>query len=569
MICFNVIRWKNLLSTGNAWIEVRLDQHPMTLMIGKNGAGKSTLIDALCYVLFGKPFRNINIGGLINSINDSNMCVEVEFREGTRHYKVIRGQKPNIFEIYQDGRLLDQDASKGDQQKYLEKTILGFNMKSFTQIIVVGSSSFVPFMRLKPTERRNIIENLLDINIFSTMNIVLRAKSKSVNDTIVSIKNTAGSVMEKIELQKKFIQDNKRSNAELITKKRSELANSQIQVTDLTQRANLVQRHVDALQAKIADEAGVRSTVKTLESFRIKIDSNINNLNKEVSFYTENDNCPKCKQVISNKENMLHDCKTKIDEFEKGLGQLETKQQTVEQRLTIITEVHKNISSHQMELTRILSSISEIQKQASRVQAELTELSAKKPISDDLLQVSKDLLTQLEQLNTQRKDVLDKKVYYDMAAFLLKDSGIKSKIIKQYLPVMNKMVNKYLAAMDFFINFTIDEEFNESIKSRHRDTFSYENFSEGQKRRIDLSLLFTWRAVAKIKNSVNTNLLILDEILDGSLDADGMDEFMALLNTFGNESNVFLISHRGDILADKFNHTMKFELAGNFSELTQ
>lgn len=568
MISFDVLRWKNLLSTGNAWIEVKLNQHPMTLVVGKNGAGKSTIIDALTYVLFGKPFRDINLAGLINSINDSNMCVEVEFREGSQHYKVVRGMKPNIFEIWQNGIMIQQDAAKQDYQKILEKSILGFNMKSFTQIIVVGSSSFVPFMKLKPTERRNIIEDLLDINIFSIMNTVLRARAKNLNDTIVSIKSNVTGIMEKIELQKKYIQENKRNNAELITRKRSDLSNSEVQITELNSNANLVQRHISVLHKKIDDEPSIRGTIKTLESFRIKIDSNINNITKEMSFYTENDNCPKCKQIISNKDTMLHDCKTKLDEFASGLSQLETKQITIEERLNAIVDIHKKISAHQTELTRVLSSITEIQKQASRTQNELTELLTRKPISEDLLQVSKDLVTQLETLNTQRRDVIDKKAYYDMAALLLKDNGIKSKIIKQYLPIINKMVNKYLAAMDFFINFTIDEEFNESIKSRHRDTFSYENFSEGQKRRIDLSLLFTWRAVAKIKNSVNTNLLILDEILDGSLDADGMDEFMSLLNTFGNENNVYLISHRGDILADKFNHVLKFELVGNFSELS-
>jgi DNA repair exonuclease SbcCD ATPase subunit len=566
MTYFLVIRWKNLLSTGNAWTEVRLDKYPMTLIIGKNGAGKSTLLDALTFVLFGKPFRNINKPKLINSINDSNLVVEVEFRSGSRHYKIVRGQKPDIFEIHQDNILINQDASSKDYQKHLEKTILGFNMKSFTQIVIVGSSSFIPFMRLKTDERRMIIEDLLDIEIFSTMNKVLKIKTRNVSDSSNEIKNKISGIMEKIELQKKFINESKKSNEEQIEKKRNEVSNNQIQITNLSNDANLIQKHIHALEAKILDEVSVRDNIQKLEKYRIKIDTNINNLSKEIDFYNNNSNCPKCKQDINNRNKMVSICQHKLENSKEGIKQLEEKQSELEQRLDNIKGVHTKVSEHQMELTRILSTISEIQKHNNKLLNDINELSSKKPISDDLLQVSKNLYSDLEKLNNDRKDIIDKRAYYDMATLLLKDKGIKAKIIKQYLPVINKMVNKYLTSMDFFVNFNIDEEFKETIKSRHRDLFSYENFSEGEKLRIDLALLFTWRAVAKIKNSMNTNLLILDEIFDGSLDASGTEEFMRLLHTFGNEANIFLISHKSDILIDKFTNILKFDKIGSFSE---
>jgi len=557
----------NFLSTGNAWIEIKLDQNPMTLIIGKNGAGKSTIIDALCYGLFGRPYRDINLPGLINSINDAGTCVEVEFRVGSTHYKVIRGMKPSIFQIYQNDVLLNQEAANRDYQKHLEKQILGFNMKSFTQIVVVGSTSFTPFMRLVPQDRRAIIEDLLDIEIFSTMNKVIKTKIKSLDELLYKIKAQISTILEKIELQKRHINDSKKITIEQITKKQADLEEWQTRINTLTNDAKLVQKHVDSLQAQIADNPSVLERITKLEKYNIQITNNLEKLNREITFFNENETCPRCHQDIDNKEQVIGECNIKIQEFSAGLSDLELHQQKLETRLEKIKQIQLKITAHQSELTKLQSQISEIQRYVGLLLVEINDLSNKKPISDDLLEVSKQLYSDLEQQNNQRKEAIDNKTYLDTAALLLKDNGIKAKIIKQYLPVINKMINKYLSAMDFFVNFNIDEEFNETIRSRHRDKFSYENFSEGQKRRIDLSLLFTWRAVAKVKNSVNTNLLILDEILDGSLDADGMDEFMRLLNTFGNETNTFLISHRGEILADKFNNIIRFELVGNFSEI--
>lgn len=570
MIIFQKLRYKNLLSTGNAWVEMNLNQAPMTLVIGKNGAGKSTMIDALCYVLFNRSFRfkNQNIVSIVNSINNSDMCVEVEFRIGTKHYKIIRGIRPQIFEIYENDKLYTfSDFTSA--QKYLEKTILGFNIKSFTQIVVVGSNSFTPFMKLGPQDRRAIIENVLDIEIFSTMNKVLKIKSKNINELLDDLKNQTSTNIDKINLQKKYIEDSKKNNEEQLNKKYSDLANTKLLITQFSDNANVIQNQILSLQQQISNEKEIRETIQKLEKFRIKIESNLNNCRQEIKFFQESDECPRCHQELINKTVMISECENKLEKLIIGLKDLETKQTSIEEKLSKIIDIHSQINDYQLELMRLQSAITENQKIINLILREIEELTNKKPISEEILKISKDLYFELEKLNTQRKELGDKKVYYDTALSLLKDSGIKAKIIKQYLPLINKLINKYLAAMDFFVNFNIDEEFKETIKSRHRDKFSYENFSEGQKRRIDLSLLFTWRAIAKIKNSVNTNLLILDEVLDSSLDSDGMDEFMRLLHAFGNENNVFLISHRGDILADKFNNVLKFEMVGNFSEVSQ
>ncbi|MGH7744741.1 MAG: ATP-binding protein [Candidatus Dormibacteria bacterium] len=567
MIRFKTVRWRNFLSTGASWIEIPLNVQSMILIIGKNGAGKSTLLDALVYGLFGSPYRNINVVGLVNSINNADCVVEVEFQQGSKNFKVIRGQRPSIFELYENGVLVNQDAASRDLQKYLDRTILGFNKKSFTQIIIVGSTSFTPFMRLTQYDRRLIIENLLDIEVFSIMNKVVKARLSTLNATLDDVRIQMTATLDKIELQKRYIADSRKTNEELIVQKQSEVANCQSQIENHGLNVLAMEKVIQELQYNISGEKVLLDRINKLEQFRIKIDSNINKVNKELTFYQDNDVCSTCHQPLSNKEQMLSDCKQRHSEFQEGLYKVEVSQSSLEEQLGEIRKVQQEIDDKQMDVLSLTTAIEQIDVFVKRLTAEIETLKTKAPISEDLLQVSKDMYSKLEALQQQRQETVDGKSYFDLAALLLKDSGIKTKIIKQYLPLINKLVNQYLAAMDFFVNFNIDEEFKETIKSRHRDKFNYENFSEGQKRRIDLSLLFTWRAVAKIKNSINTNLLILDEVLDGSLDSDGMDEFLRLLNTFGNENNVFLISHRGDILADKFNNTLKFELVGNFSEV--
>jgi len=569
MIIFKKVRYKNMLSTGNSFTEIDLCSHAMTLVIGKNGSGKSTMLDVICLVLFNKAFREIKKDNMINSINGREALGEVEFSSGTINYLIRRGIKPDIFEIYENGRLINQDASSRDYQKYLENSILGFNLKTFTQTVVIGVTSFTPFMKLKSWERRIVIEDLLDIGIFSSMNKVLKDRLKRINEEISETKVNIQTVMDKIGMQKKYIEESKKSTGELIEAKKRELANNEALVEQITTNAISIQNSVIELQNSISDEPEIRSIIKRLEEYRIKIDSNVKTYEKEMQFYQTNDICPKCTQPLLDKDQHISKCKNERDKYVSGLSQLETEQNTRQTRLNEIKSIQSIIQKKQTEITKLNASISQIHKFIKNLLDEIKTISNKKPISDDILQVSKDLYAELENLNNERKNLLERKSYLDVAGLLLQDNGIKAKIIKQYLPVINKMTNKYLAAMDFFVNFNIDEEFNETIKSRHRDIFVYDNFSEGEKLRIDISLLFTWRAVAKIKNSINTNLLIMDEILDGSLDSAGMDEFMRLLNAFGNETNVLLISHRGDILADKFNHVLHFEKVGNFSEIKQ
>ena len=571
MIYFRRIKWKNFLSTGNMWTEVQLDKTPNTLIIGMNGAGKSTLLDALTFALFGKSFRGINLPSLINSINEKEAMVEIEFRIGSREYKIERGLKPSVFNIYCNDILVNQDAKSQDYQKVLENQILKFNYKAFTQIVILGSSSFVPFMQLPALDRRAIIEDLLDIEIFSSMNAIVKSTLKELTADIESSKVKLDATLSKIDLQKKYVEEAKKNTSQLVEKKRQEYVDSEEQAQKLIDDAALVQAHyVNYLLKQIADEPAVKGKIKQLQSFHTKIETKLKNAEKHLHFYTDNDTCPTCEQglEINFKNNAIESANTQLHEYRTGIEKLNEEVDKANGRLGAINDLHHKVAEHQSELVRINASVVQMQRQQKRLQAEITELETKKVLSDDMLQVSEQLIKDLSTLNNLRKDYAEQKKYYDVAATLLKDNGIKTKIIRQYLPVINKLVNKYLAAMDFFVNFEIDEEFKETIKSRHRDTFKYVNFSEGEKMRIDLALLFTWRTIAKLKNSMNTNILILDEVFDSSLDNTGTEEFMKLLDTLGNEANVFVISHKGDILIDKFKSTIRFEKQKNFSVIT-
>jgi DNA repair exonuclease SbcCD ATPase subunit len=570
MIHFRKIRWKNLLSTGNVFTEVDLDKFENTLIIGTNGAGKSTLLDALTFALFGKSFRGINIPSLVNTINEKDLIVEVEFRIGTREYKVERGIKPVLFNIYCNGNLINQDAKSKDYQKVLETQILKFNYKAFTQIVILGSSSFVPFMQLPALDRRAIIEDLLDIEIFSSMNGIVKSKIKELVADLAASKVKLDATLAKIDLQKKYVDEAKRNSTELVAKKNTEYNDNEIQVNKLIADAELVQKHIDILLKQVSDEPVVRNKLSQLKSFHTKIETKMKGAQKHLHFYSDNDNCPTCQQSleINFKNNAINTANTQLYEYKEGIQKLNDKSDQLYVRLGEITDLQEKIRKHQSEVTRINASVVQIQRYLKKLQSEIKELETKKVLSDDMLQVSEQLLKDLAELNSKRVELSDSKKYYDVAATLLKDDGVKTKIIKQYLPVINKLVNKYLSAMDFFVNFEIDEEFKETIKSRHRDTFRYDNFSEGEKMRIDLALLFTWRTIAKLKNSMNTNVLILDEVFDSSLDNTGTEEFMKLLNTLGKEANVFVISHKGDILIDKFPNIIKFEKVKNFSVIT-
>jgi len=571
MIIFEKVRWKNLLSTGNSFTEINLTKSPNTLIIGHNGAGKSTILDALCFGLFGKPFRDINKPNLLNSINQQQGVVEIEFTIGQKKYKVIRGIKPNVFEIYQDSTLLNQDAASRDYQEVLEKNILKLNYKSFTQVVILGSASFVPFMQLKASDRRLIIEDLLDIQIFSSMNSVLKDKVSELKTNSEKVRFDLNLTAEKIKVQKEAIEEHKKHNDAEIIKKQSEIDTSISQVEKLNKDIKLIQKHIDVLQSKIADKPSMEGKSKKLLQLESKIENNIKKVEKEIKFYEENTACPTCHQDIipEFRTEQISERKSKESVQREGLKEINTQIDKVNQRLVEISDIIKHINGHNNEIVKHNSTISAVNTYISKIQKEITELSNKKDNMEDGNEKLKELKSELRELMSKQEELSVEKHYYDYASTLLKDTGIKTKIIKQYLPIMNKLINKYLSAMDFFVNFNIDENFNETIKSRHRDEFSYANFSEGEKMRIDLALLFTWRQIAKLKNSTNTNLLILDEVFDSSLDTVGTEEFLKLIHEMGTDTNVFVISHKGDQLFDKFRSVIKFQKVNNFSQVVR
>jgi DNA repair exonuclease SbcCD ATPase subunit len=569
MIIFEKLRWKNILSTGNSFTELNLTKSPNTLVIGNNGAGKSTMLDALCFGLFGKPFRKINKPNLLNSINQQQGVVEVEFSIGQKKYKIIRGIKPNTFEVYCNNQLVDQDAKAKDYQDHLEKFILKINYKSFTQVVILGSASFVPFMQLSPGDRRAIIEDLLDIQIFSSMNGIVKDKMAIIKDGTLKNKYAMDLASEKILLQKQNIEEHKKHNQSEIEKKKKDVADSVDQIFTLQKDIGLIQKHIDVLQSKIADKLAVETKSSKLLQLESKLESKIKKIDKEVSFYEQNDNCPTCKQGIEEsfrQEQVVTLGTTKL-EVDKGLTELSVQIATTNKRFEDIQNSLKHITAHSNEIVKHNSTVSAINQYVTKMQKEIEELSNRKDNLEEENTKLVELRTELSALIKHQEGLSIEKQYLEFAGNLLKDTGIKTKIIKQYLPIMNKLINKYLTAMDFFVNFNINENFEESIKSRHRDDFSYANFSEGEKMRIDLALLFTWRQIAKMKNSTNTNLLILDEVFDSSLDTVGTDEFLKLLYEMDKDTNVFVISHKGDQLFDKFRSVIKFKKVNNFSQV--
>jgi len=567
VIFFNAVRYKNFLSSGNIFTEINLGAHPTTLIVGENGAGKSTFLDAITFALFGKPFRNINKPQLVNSINEKDCVVEIEFVIGKIKYKVVRGIKPNLFEIYLNDDLLNQDAKSKDYQEYLEKVILKMNYKSFTQIVILGSTNFTPFMQLSAADRRTVIEDLLDIQIFSAMNVVVKNKMHALKDEAAQLKIQIDNTKDKIELHKKHLDELKKNTKEILDAKKQEAVENRVSLSSLETEATQKEKQIDDLIFLTSDEEFTTKRFNKLNNLEAKIEGNIQKLEKDIEFYSVNSTCPTCDQAINNKEEKVHSCNSKISELTEGLNKLKEESDAVLQRINTIKTTQKELKSFEQDLVRINTSRSQIRKYIKKLEDEITEIESKPAMSDEFKAQSKELLNALQGFNEKRKTVSEQTQNYDIVAQLLKDGGIKSKIIKQYVPIINKLVNKYLAAMDFFVNFNIDEEFKETIKSRHRDDFSYENFSEGEKKRIDLALLFTWRSVAKLKNSVNTNLLIFDEVFDGSLDINGTEEFMKLINMMNEGTNIFVITHKSDQMVDKFKHTIRFGKIKNFSQM--
>ena len=568
MITFRYVRWKNLLSTGNYFTEIKLNNNTNTLVVGENGSGKSTMLDALCFGLFGKAFRNVNKPNLLNSINGKDCHVEVEFDNNNKSYKIVRGIKPNKFEIYCDGELLNQDAAARDYQEYLEKFILKLNYKSFTQIVILGSASFVPFMQLSASDRRAIIEDLLDIQIFSTMNGLLKDRLTNNKDVMVQSKTEIELTQQRYDLQDKHIKGLKQNNEDKVNEYVSEIRINNDTIQTLHGEIANLSSQVETHQNLVAEKTLVEDKVKKITKLESQIESNLSKFRKDISFFAHNDDCPTCRQAIAAefKETELQTLQTKATECEHGLTQLEVKLLAEQTKLNEITEIQRRIQSLQIEIATKNTSITETNKYIARLEKQIEELKTNKASTESEEKELVVLKNMLITLNDNLKSLIDEKSYYEVASGLLKDTGIKTKIIKQYLPIINKLVNKYLASLDFFVNFNLDESFKETIKSRHRDDFTYNNFSEGEKQRIDMALMLTWRAVAKLKNSSNTNLLILDEVFDSSLDTNGTEELMKILHMLEGV-NLFVISHKGDILVDKFANVVRFEKVNNFSRI--
>ncbi len=561
------MRWKNFLSTGNNFTEIQLDRNPTTLIIGENGAGKSTILDALCFGLFGKPFRNISKGQLTNTVNNSSAMVELEFQIGTKEIKVRRGIKPNVFEIFINGKMYNQDANARDYQKYLEQQILKLNYRSFTQVVILGSSTFVPFMQLKARHRREVVNEILDIQIFSIMNLLMRERIKTITADLRENEYQHELADEKITMQEKYIEDTKKNKKKLITEKNHLIAGNEEEVFKQEANNKILKVENETHLNQITDNDKVKEQFDKMKDIQSTLTEKKNTNSKMLKFFEENEDCPTCEQPLNNAEEMIKAKEQEIDKFSKALNDLTKVLAKSQTRQLEIKDVRDKIRSNEVKMAQSNSSIRELEKFNATLTNEiktLTSSTVTKEEENKLKKLKKDFTF----FDKEKSNLREELTYSEAARNMLQDTGIKTKVIKKYLPIMNKLINTYLNSMEFYVNFTLDENFNETIKSRYRDEFTYASFSEGEKMRIDLALLFTWRAIAKMKNSTNTNLLILDEIFDSSLDGTGTDEFLKILNTLGDE-NVFVISHKQDALADKFRSTVRFEKVKNFSHVVE
>ncbi len=569
MINFKYVRWKNFLSTGNNFTEIQLDRDSTTLIIGENGAGKSTVLDALCFGLFGKPFRNINKPQLLNTVNGSGCIVEVEFKVGSKNIKVIRGIKPNVFEIYINGKMYNQDANARDYQKYLEQQILKLNYRSFTQVVILGSSTFVPFMQLKARHRREVVEEILDIQIFSLMNMILKQRLKTIDVDYRELDFKSQLTKEKLTLKQKYIQDIQDNRRKLLIEKTILINGNEEEVFKKKRAISILQDDTDTMHKEISNSTKIVERYNKLKDIHSQLKEKHRAHERLVGFFEKNEDCPTCQQHIDEvfKTTMITKENDKKDKLVDGIKDLMDELEATKIKMEKIDEINKSIQNKNVDIAKENSSISQLEKFNATLQSEVKQLEEGHVDKKDHTEV-KTLKEELLGITSEKDKLKEERTYSEAARTMLTDQGIKTKIIKQYLPIMNKLINTYLTSMEFYVNFTLNENFEESIKSRYRDDFSYESFSEGEKMRIDLALLFTWRAVAKMKNSANTNLLMLDEIFDSSLDGSGTDEFLKILNTLGDE-NVFVISHKQDALADKFRSTIKFEKVKNFSHIVE
>lgn len=570
MIYFESVKWQNFLSTGNNATEIRLDRSPSTLIVGQNGAGKSTMLDALSFGLFGKPHRDINKPQLVNSINGKGCLVEVCFKIAGHSFKVVRGIKPQKFEIWQNGNMINQSSAARDYQKFLEKNILKLNHKSFHQIVVLGSSSFIPFMQLPAGQRREVIEDLLDIQVFSKMNNILREKQAVIKESLRDNNHQLDLVKQQIDMQRKYIRDITEINDEQIKAKEAEISGFQEEI-DALQAANAkASEFISERQESVSEQLNKAHDQKqSLLQYKAQFKEQVRRIVKDAKFYEDNENCPSCSQSIGEdlRQEKITKARDKAKELEQALRDVDEKSSTLEDNLERLNGIAAEIREKSNTISANNTSITRLQGQIRAYENDISNLTGK---DGDVGTANKELnkyITDRDTIGERKFQLMDEKSYTDAAAEMLKDTGIKTKVIKQYLPVMNKLVNQYLQILDFFVSFNLDENFNEIIKSRYRDAFNYDSFSEGEKQRIDLALLFTWRQIAKMKNSTSTNLLVLDETFDSSLDHDGIDNLMKILQTLTDDSNVFVISHKGDLLDGKFRSKIEFVKEHNFSKV--
>jgi len=570
MLHFSKLRWKNFLSTGNVFTEIHLDRSPSTVVVGENGAGKSTMLDALCWVLFNKPFRNIRMLQLINSVNNKDTRAEVEFRIGTHEYKVVRGYKPSVFEIWKNDELLPQPGNVKDYQVILEEQILKLNYKSFTQVVILGSATFTPFMQLSIKDRREVIEDLLDIQIFSQMNALLKDRLAFNKNDQTEVSYQIDLLDNKIEVQKKYLDQLKQDIDAQIIELVNERNGLQAYVAEESFEAGEIQAEIQGLLTLIEDADGVQLKSSKASLLMQKLQDKDYKANKRLDFFVKNDHCPTCEQSIDEKMKTQKIAQTSqmIQSTQDGIAKLTEEQNRLTARLREVNSIQLKIQKCQAEILKIQQDVTTTNARIEEYNTKISGLKAKKDLPTDASSEIDSLNSELKTRTEQKEQLVKDREVLEIAGHMLKDGGIKTKIIRQYVPIINKLVNKYLAAMDFFVDFTLDEEFNEVIRSRHRDDFSYASFSEGEKARIDLSLMLTWRAVAKLKNSVNTNLLILDEVFDGSLDANGSEILMNLFKEM-SDTNIFVISHKGDQMIDKFRSLIKFEKVKSFSRIAQ
>lgn len=567
MILFRYLKWKNMLSTGNQFTEIDLDKNNMTLIVGENGAGKSTILDALSFVLFNKPFRKINKPQLVNSITGKQLVVEVAFDISGVNYKVIRGIKPNIFELYVDDRLLNQDAAAKDYQAILESQILKINHKSFCQVVVLGSASFVPFMQLPAQQRREIIEDLLDLQVFTTMNILLKEKIIKNNEDIAEISKDKKIAEAQLTMLEEHLIALQQNNQKTIEEKEAKLIQYNNTLKDNYVESEKLIETSGSLLEKIKEQTSFKSKLDKLEKYRIQFNSKISNAQKTINFFHDHDSCPTCKQGIDHdfKQITIDSKSGQITEIHDALNKLDNERNKIIEQLNEFDVISKKLQETNFELSKLDINKNNLRYSITEIENEITALKKDK----ETINTSKidDLRVALVSYDKSLQDLHDMKTTYGAAATILKDGGIKAKITKQYIPIINKLINKYLSSMDFFVNFELNEQFDETIKSRFRDEFSYASFSEGEKMRINLAILFTWRAISKMRSSVNTNLLIMDEVFDSSLDANGVEEFMKILQSLTIDTNTFIISHKTENITDKFEKIVVFEKHKNFSRI--